>query len=65
MYGKEKDLRSIFTRIAIVLMLLILFFNIYSLAYVGREEILKLFPRVIWIDCVTDILCAILYFLSF
>ncbi|MBQ7380753.1 MAG: CPBP family intramembrane metalloprotease [Clostridia bacterium] len=65
MYSREDELKSIFTRIAVVLLLLILFFNIYSLAYVGRDFLLALFPKVIWLDCVTDILCAFLYFLSF
>ncbi len=65
MNGRERELNGIFTRIAVILLFLILFFNIYSIAHVGREWLLALFPRVIWIDCVTDIFCSLLYFLSF
>ncbi len=65
MYGREKQLKDVFTRIAAVLLFLILFFNIYSIACVVREGLIALFPRVVWLDCVTDIFCSLLYFLSF
>ena len=65
MYAEENALRGLFTKIAIVLLFLVLFFNIYSLAYVARDGLVSLFEGVIWLDCLTDIACAFLYFLSF
>ena len=65
MYAEEKALRGLFTKIAIVLLFLILFFNIYSAAYVARDGLVSLFKEAVWLDCVTDIGCSFLYFLSF
>lgn len=65
MYSEEKALKSVCTKIAIALLFLFLFFNIYSVAYVARDELLDLFDGAIWVDCATDIFCALLYFLSF
>ncbi len=65
MYAEEKALRGLFTKIAVVLLFLVLFFNIYSVAYVARDGLVSLFKGVIWLDCVTDIFCSLLYFLSF
>lgn len=65
MYEREKNLKSLFTRIAVVLLFLILFFNIYSIAYVGCDLLITAFPSVIWIECAADLFCSFLYLLSF
>ena len=65
MYAEENALRGLFTKIAIVLLFLVLFFNIYSMAYVARDGLVALFKDAVWLDCVTDIACSLLYFLSF
>lgn len=65
MQERERELRGIFTRIAVVLIFLILFFNLYSLACEGHDWLVSRFPRAIWLDCVADIFCSLLYFLSF
>ncbi len=67
MIGEEKALRGLFTRIAVILLFLVLFFNIYSAVYVAREGLISLVSRfgdAIWLDCITDIFCSLLYFLS-
>lgn len=65
MYAEEKALRGLFTRIAIVLLFLIFFFNIYSIVYVARDGLVSVFKDAVWLDCITDIACSFLYFLSF
>lgn len=68
MIGEEKALRGLFTKIAVVLLFLVLFFNIYSAVYVAQDGLVSLFSQfgdTVWLDCITDIFCALLYFLSF
>ncbi len=65
MYEREKDLKSLFTRIAVILLFLILFFNIYSIVYMECELLVAAFEGVIWVECAADLFCSFLYLLSF
>ena len=65
MYERERDLKSLFTRIAIALLFLILFFNIYSIACWESELLVASFPDIVWLECAADLLCSFLYLLSF
>ena len=65
MYEQENELRGLFTRIAVALLFLYLFINLYGGVCMWRDYLVSLYPRIIWLDCVTDILCSFLYFLSF
>ena len=65
MFTREKELRRLFTEIAISLLFLILFINIYSISCFILELLLLQFPRVIWLECLGDIICSLIYFASF
>ena len=45
MIGEEKALRGLFTKIAVVLLFLVLFFNIYSAVYVAQDGLVSLFSQ--------------------
>lgn len=65
MFGRERELRRLFTEIAIAMLFFILFINVYSIFRYGQELVLYWFPRIVWLECLTDIVCSLIYFLSF
>ncbi len=65
MFAREKELRRLFAEIAVSLLFLILFINIYSISCFISAPLLLQFPRVIWLECLTDIICSLIYFASF
>ena len=65
MVAREKELRRLFTKIAIAMLFLVLFSNIYSISCFVLELILLQFPRVVWLECLADIICSLIYFACF
>ena len=65
MVAREKDLRRLFTKIAISMLFLFLFSNMYSISCCVLDLLLRQFPRVVWLECLGDIICSLIYFACF